>query len=197
MRKIVISLVLMTLVLGFVFAAETKTDNLAVKLTVTPKLEIKFTSSNMSGDNNTELTSITGNEISLGEGNTGKLTSPSFFVTVRTNYLNVNCNVYGTGLTKYTQADTENAPLEYDKEGAVITLNLSRIENNEKKDTVSFSERVSSDKQRGNKSLPLKEEEVAIKGLRTISWQLEAQADVTGAVQGNYIAYLVAEVVGE
>lgn len=192
MRKIVISLVLMTLVLGFVFAGETKTDNLAVKLTVKPELSITFTSNEIS-DNSAEITGITGKEISLGEASTGTLTSSLFYVTVRTNYPKsvLTYKVYGTGLTRYTQA-TQESPIVYDDTSDVITLTLKNGTTPKP-----FTERVDNLNQKGSESLELTEPEENKDAMRTYSWPLTAEADVTNKVQGSYIAYLIAEVVAE
>ena len=193
MRKITISLVLMTLVLGFVFAAETKTDNLAVKLTVTPALDIYFTGSEIT-NNNDPITGIT--DISMESKNTGTVTnSTELYVTVRTNYLkdDLTYKVYGTALTRYTQ-DNDESPLVYGKEKINLMLGLDSDFENTKQ---TFDEVVENDNQEGDSFLTLSEPENIPTGMRTFSRKLKAQADVTGAVQGKYIAYLVAEVVAK
>lgn len=192
MKRITLFLVLLTCILTISFAAETKTDNLAVKLTVKPELSITFTSNKIS-DNSAEITGITGKEISLGEASTGTLTSSLFYVTVRTNYPKsvLTYKVYGTGLTRYTQAAQES-PIVYDDTSEVITLTLKNGTTPK-----SFTERVDNLNQKGFESLELTEPEENKDAMRTYSWPLTAEADVTNKVQGSYIAYLIAEVVAE
>lgn len=194
MKKVLFFLVLLTCAISIVFAGETKTDNLAVKLTVKPELSITFTSNNIT-ENSAEITGITGKEISLGEASTGKLsTSSPFYVTVRTNYPKsaLTYNVYGTGLTRYTQVGQDSA-LSYDGDSDVISLSLK----NGDLPPATFTDKVTTANQRGTTSLTLTEPENNKDAMRTYSWALTAEADVTDKVQGSYIAYLVAEVVAK
>lgn len=193
MKRITLFLVLLTCILTISFAAEIKTDNLAVKLTVKPELSITFTSNEIS-DNSAEITGITGKEISLGEASTGTLTSSLFYVTVRTNYPKsaLTYNVYGTGLTRYTQVGQDSA-LSYDGDSDVISLSLK----NGDLPPATFTDKVTTANQRGTTSLTLTEPEENKDAMRTYSWPLTAEADVTNKVQGSYIAYLIAEVKAE
>lgn len=196
MKKVLFFLVLLTCAISIVFAGETKTDNLAVKLTVKPELSITFTSSNIT-ENSAEITGIIDKEISLGEASTGKLsTSSPFYVTVRTNYPKsaLTYNVYGTGLTRYTTQASQDPVLDYDENSDVITLTLKNGDSS----PATFTERVTIANQRGTtSSLKLTEPEKNKDAMRTYSWELTAEADVTDKVQGSYIAYLVAEVVAK
>lgn len=195
MKKVLFFLVLLTCAISIVFAGETKTDNLAVKLTVKPELSITFTSSNIT-ENSAEITGITDKEISLGAASTGKLsTSSPFYVTVRTNYPKsaLTYKVYGTGLTRYTTQASQDPVLVYDENSDVITLTLKNGDSS----PATFTERVTTANQRGTTSLTLTEPEENKDAMRTYSWPLTAEADVTNKVQGSYIAYLIAEVKAE
>ena len=195
MRKIVISLVLMTLVLGFVFAAETKTDNLTVKLTVIEDTAVKFTAGEYNFDEGIETMPSHEDFTSFDDDGQTPLIELSETSPKATIYASARTNSSAGFIMKLTYTDLTSGDYTIPLNVTYISTSVDLAVGNDPEDS-----KTSGSSDTAGKAITLNDPTTSF-GLRAISHQIELSVDsvdVTNAAytQEDYKATLTLDIAG-